>query len=173
MLKPTSQAAIRIFKRTFWAMMGSIEIPENSGCWEWPGQKQKGYGTIVIYANGAQIQEYAHRISYVVFNRSIPGKLFVCHTCDNPSCCRPDHLFVGTSGDNMRDAAAKGKFAKSAVRCKEICFLGGRAKRKLTNAQVKEARRLHAAGLGIRSLERKYKISHRPMWLIIHGETYK
>lgn len=84
-------------------------IPEpNSGCWIWIGtelssRRKGGYGTIGL--NGGKV--LAHRLSWSVFNGEISDGLFVCHHCDTPSCVRPDHLFLGTHQDNMRDMVRK------------------------------------------------------------------
>lgn len=76
------------------------------GCWEWQGAKAKqGYGLLAIdYRN-----RLAHRLAYHAWYGIDPGDLFVCHHCDNPSCIRPDHLFLGTAADNTQDAVIKGR----------------------------------------------------------------
>lgn len=78
----------------------------NSGCHLYVGDSTKaGYG--VIAANGTRI--YAHRLAWVLAGRAIPAGLHVLHKCDLPCCVNPDHLFLGTHADNMRDKEAKGR----------------------------------------------------------------
>lgn len=75
-------------------------------CWEWTASKNwSGYGVMNI--RGTII--LAHRISWFIETGKNPGKLFVCHTCDNPSCVRPEHLFLGTCKDNVADMWRKGR----------------------------------------------------------------
>jgi hypothetical protein len=83
--------------------------PELGQCWPWTGSVEaKGYGTIKV---AGKIQK-AHRVAYVLTYGNISDdKPMVCHHCDNPPCCRPDHLFAGTCQDNAKDMAAKGRAA--------------------------------------------------------------
>lgn len=74
-------------------------------CHEWTGDTTDGYGRIRFHNRSYR----AHRIAKFLATGTDPGSLMVCHHCDNPSCCRAEHLFVGTNGDNMRDARAKGR----------------------------------------------------------------
>lgn len=87
------------------------------GCWNWTGYlNNKGYGKFAFRGRS----ESAHRVSFMLANNleSLP-KEFVCHTCDNPKCVRPDHLFTGTRTDNMRDMVRKGRhWNKKKTHCK-------------------------------------------------------
>jgi hypothetical protein len=74
-------------------------------CWIYKGYKSKGYGQFMMA--GERI--YAHRYSFQVYRGDIPKGYFICHTCDNPPCINPDHLFLGTQKDNVRDMISKGR----------------------------------------------------------------
>lgn len=76
------------------------------GCWEWSGARTRdGYGN-VTHGRKSML---AHRLSYEFHYGVAPGKLLVCHHCDNPPCIRPDHLFLGDQTANMADMARKGR----------------------------------------------------------------
>ena len=74
-------------------------------CWLWTGAKTRGYASFRS-ASGRTV--YGHRVAMAYWNDD-PGKMFVCHRCDIPSCVNPDHLFIGTNMDNVRDMQAKGR----------------------------------------------------------------
>lgn len=79
-----------------------------SGCWIWTGAEAgDGYG--YIRHSGAAGDTYAHRASWKLFRGEIPVGLSVLHQCDTPTCVNPDHLFLGTQKDNIRDASGKGR----------------------------------------------------------------
>jgi hypothetical protein len=86
----------------FWE---KVEKKEN-GCWEWTAYKMRlGYGMFTF----DKIFQLAHRIAWKITNGPIPEGLDVLHRCDNPPCCNPDHLFLGTHKDNMQDCVSKGR----------------------------------------------------------------
>jgi hypothetical protein len=78
------------------------------GCWKWTGKKDAfGYGVVQL---GRELPRTgAHRVSWELNYGEIPNGLHVLHKCDNPECTNPEHLFVGTALDNVRDAQRKGR----------------------------------------------------------------
>lgn len=86
---------------------------EPSGCWVWTGYCGSfGYGMLYMgpKPNGKPKNRNAHRAMYIAIHGPLLRSQFVCHRCDNPPCCNPDHLFIGSLADNNRDMAAKGRY---------------------------------------------------------------
>ncbi len=80
------------------------------GCWIYPSSRTSaGYA---FYGIGQGRRGCAHRVAWETVHGVIPAGLFVCHSCDNPPCCRPSHLFIGTAGDNHADSVQKDRHVR-------------------------------------------------------------
>jgi hypothetical protein len=139
----------------FWKKVDKTSNP--NGCWEWCGAivLNRGYGLF-----GFKGTKLAHRISYELSNGSIPSNMCVCHTCDNPKCVNPQHLWLGTTQDNTEDRHIKNRSARGSK-------IGTS---KLTEAQVKDIKSKQ-----LRSLEycKKYNISDTTVYRIWNNEFWK
>ena len=108
-------------------------------CWNWLGSRTpRGYGVTRLWGPERRFMIGAHRVAWLLENGSLPSGRYVCHHCDNPPCCNPAHLFLGTPKDNLDDMYRKGR--------QRIPLGENRAFAKLTSAQVKEIRARCARG---------------------------
>ena len=134
-----------------------------TGCLEWTGGTTRyGYGRIRI----GQRLYLAHRVAFIRAYGLIPEGQYVCHQCDNPACCNPEHLFLGTQFDNMADMYRKGR---------EPNKLGQKnPAAKLTDDDVRQIRKMYAAGgVSYSALGRKFGVSTVMIGLIVRREKWQ
>lgn len=101
----------------FWA---KVDKNSSGGCWEFKTKLTTGYGQIEHRGKVS----LAHRVSWEIHVGKIPEGMFVCHRCDNPPCVNPEHLFLGSHSDNMKDMYSKGRGRKYKRNNKDTCKNG-------------------------------------------------
>ncbi len=149
--------------------------PSVGQCWTWTGQRNRnGYG--VFYFRRMHL---AHRIGWALWAGELSLSLKVLHRCDNPSCVRPAHLFIGTQADNVADMISKGRHrysfgpAHGAIMSR-VAARGIGAGSALSDAQVIEIRSLVSdGGISKREVGRRYGVSHTVIVNITLGRMRK
>jgi len=96
---------VRNLEDRFWE---KVDKRSDNECWNWIGSLNKGYGQLRVGGRKGK-PENASRISWELYNGTIPEGMEVCHHCDNPSCVNPIHLFLGSHLANMKDCSIKGR----------------------------------------------------------------
>lgn len=163
----------KVSKR-FWKKV-AVGAPDE--CWPWQAYRNaKGYGQFRVNPPPAS-QAKASRVAWELqHGQAIPPGLFVCHTCDNPPCCNPNHLFLGTNRDNMADMARKGRAARHAAgHLRTAGFVRDliERQRRLTDEQIAHARRAHAGGESCRSIARRMGVAHTTISRLINGTQWR
>jgi len=158
------------WRKRFWAKVQIIkdnpDDPHENSCWEWKGRVGKnGYGTFTL-ARG--FPRGAHCVAYeLAYGENVPEGIEVCHTCDNPICVRPEHLFLGTHADNAADMVAKGRGVSPR--------LSGESNpsAKLTEKQVQNIRASYIFGqVTQRDIAEQFGISQQQVSNIVNGKKW-
>lgn len=142
--------------KRFWS---KVDVGDPDECWNWSaGTLDRGYGRFNIHDR----LWLAHRVAWVLTYGPIPEGLCVCHHCDNPGCCNPYHLFLGTQADNMTDAVRKGRTFQGKRRLWS----------KLTEEDVWEIRRLLEEGVPKQEIADEFEVSKWSIGAIKRGQTW-
>jgi len=134
-----------------------INKKENDDCWEWVGAlSNNGYGAFVLN----QKTYSSHRIVYELIYGSISSGYCILHKCNNPSCCNPSHLYLGTHADNSKQMVNEGRSCRGEK--------NGRSK--LNVEQIREIRRLYSTGKYYqRELGIRFGVSRSEIGRIVNG----
>jgi hypothetical protein len=141
----------------FWR---AVDKKGDNECWEWMGARHyKGYGE---FAAKRMAKHKSHRFAWLLTYGEIPINLVVCHKCDNPPCCNPAHLFLGTTMENKQDSINKNRHARGET--------SGKAK--LNNQSILEIRKLDTEGRTRISLAAQFGISGRQVTSICRKDSW-
>lgn len=155
----------------FWSHVNRVA----GGCWPWQACNLRGYGRFTVRALGRGF--YAHRFAWELTHGPIPDGLHVLHRCDNPPCCNPDHLFLGTHLDNIADMIAKGRNAtgdrhNSRTHPERLPRGENHKHAKLTAAQVEELRATPMKRGMQRAFARRFGVSEGTISLVVNGKVW-
>lgn len=136
-----------------------VDMRGKDQCWGWTGTaNERGYGVLSV----GDRNRAANRIAWLIHKGPIPDGMFVCHTCDNPPCTNPDHLFLGTAKENIQDMVSKGRGA----------FGESSGTSKLSLEDVKEIIRRRASGEMIKSIAASYGVYSSCICKICKGQRW-
>lgn len=146
------------------------KVRKTNDCWIWIGaHTPRGYGQMCV--NYRNIR--ATRISLLLHGITVDKDRIVCHRCDTPSCVRPDHLFVGTASDNMRDMVAKGRMPMHLRKGNTLYRGEKNPSARLTAEQVKEIRDRYAnQDISQDALAKRYGVSPNCISRVIQRTTW-
>lgn len=145
----------------FWA---KVDRRGPNDCWPWLGAKMYfGYGAVRRRDPRGFVG--AHRVALMHSGVSVPAGKCVLHSCDNPPCCNPAHLRVGTQAENIADRGARGRTRVGEGERHHSA--------KLTVAGVKELRRLYAGGTAIKALSDRFGVAPYAIQQCVRRDTWK
>lgn len=146
-------------RNTIESVWQSVNIGEPDACWWWTKYcNHDGYGRMNLNWKTYS----AHRLAWESKYGSIPNKMCVLHKCDNPPCCNPAHLFLGTQKDNNNDRACKGRNANRKGSRHPLS--------KLTDVSVQTIRQSCISG---RALARRYNVSEATISMVRHRVSWR
>lgn len=153
------------FKTTqerFWEKVDVVGRKEND-CWEWQGRRNpKGYGMFYVEKN---ILRLSHRYAWEISCGQVPDGLQVLHSCDNPPCVNPKHLFLGTNQDNVDDKVQKGRM--------KVLLGDNHPNSKLSSKDVEEIFEMHNAGILGKDIAKRFGVTPANISFIINKKGWK
>ncbi len=152
-------------RNTLSDVWNKINKKSDEECWEWKGATTKGgYGSMKLYNK----TKYVHRVVYEITYGKFSNDLDVLHKCDNPLCCNPEHLFLGTQQDNVRDMDVKGRRGKTDQKGE----LNNASK--LTKTDIEKIRELNYSGsYSQREIGEIFGVGQQCICLIVNHKTWK
>lgn len=155
----------------FWAQVDQSGGPD--ACWPWTGHENArglGYGRVNDWFG----RDMAHRRAWTLTNGPIPSGMLVRHVvCDNPPCCNPRHLAIGTDQDNSNDAVAHRRTTKGRSFIEQAARGSRKPSAKLTESDIPVIRALVAAGRSHASVAAEYGVSKPAIADIVAGRTWR
>lgn len=140
----------------FWSLIDKAGGPDS--CWSWQGCRDHGYGKYILYGK----VWLAHRLVFWLATGQLPP--IVCHKCDNPPCCNPNHIFAGDLRINRMDCVKKGRHARGETQNNA----------KLTDDQVRDIRSRVISRLGDQvKLAREFGVSKTTIGYVLQRRIWK
>lgn len=157
-----SKKALDSFEGRFWSQVNKTPgLGPNGDCWEWTGRKEQDYG---MTSYKGKNQRATRAIWRHINNTDIDKSMFVCHSCDNRTCVRPSHLFLGTPQDNVNDFIAKGLKSKGS----QV------SSAKLNEMKVREMRDLFkSTAISYADIAKRYNVCTMSAWKIINRKSWR
>ncbi len=145
-----------LLERPEWYSRFRDKYVRTSSCWEWIAAKKKtGYGQFQL--DGKTVS--AHRLIWILYFGPIPDGMHVLHYCDNPSCVRPRHLYLGTHRQNMNDKKIRKRVSGTR-----------NPNAKLTDPDIEEIFRLAQRGLSQRAIGASFGVTHHAIWRVLNNK---